>query len=111
MKSHNDITADFSTDEVRQILQRQDGSIRKALIELGWTPPPAMKALDIPRGPEQYLRRQLADLHREYQERCRPIVEALASYEALRPKPPMVVDLESIDPEMLALLARKWGEP
>lgn len=36
---------------------------------------------------ERLLRDQLADLQREYQERAKPIVKALAEIEALRPPP------------------------
>jgi SMC interacting uncharacterized protein involved in chromosome segregation len=55
---------------------------------------PAMRALDeMAMHPERELRRMLADLHREYQARVAPIVKALANYEALRPRLPVIIPM------------------
>ncbi len=65
-------------------------------------------------APERELRQMLADLHREYQERARPIVAALAHYEATRIMPPLMllangaIDLDAI--KALGLNSREHSE-
>ena len=40
---------------------------------------------------ERYLRKQLAELHREYQERARPIIDALVRIEVAKPPRPIIL--------------------
>lgn len=55
---------------------------------------------------EAQLKRQLAELHREYQQRADPIIRQLCKIESMRPPRPMVIDASMIDPAMLAQLQR-----
>lgn len=58
---------------------------------------------------EAQLKRQLAELHREYQQRAEPIIRQLRKIESMRPPRPMIIDARMIDPAMLAQLQRNAG--
>jgi len=55
---------------------------------------------------ERILREQLADLHRSYQEQAAPIIKRLVAIEACKPPPPIIVDIDSLTPEMRERLKR-----
>lgn len=59
---------------------------------------------------EAQLKRQLADLHREYQQRAEPIIRQLCVIESMRPPRLMIIDESMIEPAMFAHLWRNAGE-
>ena len=58
---------------------------------------------------EAQLKRQLAELHLECQQRAEPIIRQLCKIESMRPPRPIFIDASMIDPAMLAQLHRKAG--
>lgn len=81
---------DHMAEIQRQVIQLRDEGVRRALIEMGWTPPQTATECirHRPRGTEQELRGMLADLNREVHQRTEPILKALAEIEAMRPPAP-----------------------
>lgn len=56
---------------------------------------------------EAQLKRQLAEPHREYQQRAEPIIRQLCKIESMRPPRPMVIDASMIDPAILAEIQKR----
>lgn len=58
---------------------------------------------------EAQLKRQLAELHREYQQLAEPIIRQLCKIESMRPPRPIVIDASMIDPAILAEIKKRVG--
>lgn len=48
---------------------------------------------------EEYLKSQLAELQRAYQKQAQPYIDRLTAIYALRPMPPVVIDLNELKEE------------
>lgn len=58
---------------------------------------------------EADLKRQLAELQKEYQQRAAPIIKQLCNIDAMRPPRTMVIDVSKFDPAILEQIKRNAG--
>lgn len=57
----------------------------------------------------QFLRAELASLHRSYQKAAEPFVRRLAAIEACKPPPPIMIRWDDLDPEMQRRILKNTG--
>lgn len=50
---------------------------------------------------ERHLKTQLIELEREYRKKAEPYIKRLAEIEAMKPPPPIVINVANIDPSLL----------
>lgn len=68
-------------------------------------------SINAPRNEEEYLRHELHLLYESYRKAAEPILKRLMYIEGMKPRPPFMIDIANIDPEILKQLEANCGTP